>query len=49
MKPTSKNSEIMQLWGCAENPLAYMIEPKGSVEIVGKDHKTKKEDLKNIL
>ena len=46
---TTKDSDILELYGCDESPLAYMIEPKGSVEITDKNHKTKKEDLENIL
>ncbi len=42
MKADKKDSDIMALYGCDENPLAYMVEPKGSVRITDKDHKTKK-------
>ena len=49
MVSTSKDSDILELYGCGESPLAYMIEPKGSVELTDQNHKTKKEDLENIL
>ena len=39
----------MDIYDCNENPLAYMIEPKGSVEIADKDKKISKEDLENVL
>ena len=38
----SENSDILKVYGCNENPLSYMIEPKGSIEIVDKDDVTKK-------
>ncbi len=48
MKPDD-DSDILELYGCDDNPLSYMIEPKGSVRITSKDDKTTKEDLENIL
>ena len=47
--------DIMTFYDCKEHPLSYMIEPKGSVEIVGSKEKKPtediipKEDLENIL
>ena len=47
--------DIIAVYGCDEHPLSYMIEPKGSVEIVGSKEKKPtediipKEDLENIL
>ena len=41
--------DVLDLYNCDENPLSYMIEPKGSVKITSKDVKTTKEDLENIL
>ncbi len=40
---------IKDIYDCDENPLAYMIEPKGSVDFVDKDYETTKEDLEPIL
>ena len=45
----SEKPDILKVYDCDENPLSYMIEPKGSIEIVDKDDVTKKEDLENIL
>ncbi len=45
----SKDSDVLELYDCDENPLAYMIEPKGSIKITDKDKKTTKEDLENTL
>ena len=45
----SKKPDVLKVYGCTESPLAYMIEPRGSVKFVDKDHVTKKEDLENIL
>lgn len=48
--PSNDEEEtIQEIYDCNENPLQYMIEPKGSLKIVDKEHKTKKEDLENIL
>lgn len=45
-----KLEELVQdIYASDENPLAYMIEPRGSVEITSKGEKVKKEDLDNIL
>ncbi len=44
-----RESVVDAIYDCEENPLAYMIEPKGSVKITDKNKKTKKEDLQNIL
>ncbi len=49
MTSSVKDSDILALYDCDENPLAYMIEPKGSVEITDEDSETTKEDLENIL
>ncbi len=43
------DSEILEQYGCDENPLAYMIEPKGSVLVTDEDYEMKEEDLENIL
>ena len=40
---------VQEIYGSDENPLSYMIEPRGSVEITDKNNKIKKEDLENIL
>lgn len=40
---------VQEIYDCEENPLSYMIEPRGSVEITDKNKKIKKEDLENIL
>ena len=45
----SDEQEVLDLYGSQDNPLLYMIEPKGSVKIMSKDYKTTKEDLENIL
>ena len=45
----SEKPKFLKIYGCNENPLCYMIEPRGSIEIVDKDDVTKKEDLENIL
>ncbi len=45
----SEKPDICKVYGCDEDPLSYMIESKGSIEIVDKDDVTKKEDLENIL
>ena len=43
------NNNIKELYDCNENPLSYMIEPKGSVDIIDKDDETTKEDLEHVL
>ena len=45
----SEKEDISDIWDCEDSPLSYMIEPRGSVEMVSKDHVTKKEDFDNIL
>ena len=50
MKPkTDLEKIVLEIYNAEENPLAYMIEPKGSVDYVDKNHVTKKEDLERIL
>ncbi len=49
MESDTKDSDISDLYDCDENPLAYMIEPKCSIEFTDEDYETKKEDLENIL
>lgn len=43
------NNNIQEIYDCDENPLSYMIEPKGSVDIINKDEETTKEDLEHVL
>ena len=45
----SKKPDVLNVYGCNESPLAYMIESGFSVEFVDKDHVSKKEDFENIL
>ena len=45
----SKKEDISDIWDCEGSPLSYMIEPRGSVAWVSKDHVTKVEDLDNIM
>ncbi len=45
----SKKQDISDIWDSEDSPLSYMIEPRGYVEWVSKDHVTKKEDLDNLL
>ena len=40
---------VKEIYGCEENPISYMIEPRGSVEITDKNTEPKKEDFENIL
>lgn len=42
-------SEILELYGCDDEPMAYMIEPRGTVRYVDENHKTTVEELQNIL
>ena len=50
IKPkTDLEKKVLELYNAEENQLAYMIEPKGSVDYVDKDHVTTKEDLERIL
>lgn len=44
-----EKSEIMKIYDCENSPLRYMIEPRGTIEIVGKDDETRKEDLERLL
>ena len=48
-KDSMEKDGIRDIYDCDENPLDYMIEPKGSVDIVDKNYKTTKEDLEHIL
>ena len=43
------DQEVLNVYGSDDNPLSYMIEPKGSVDIIDKDEETTKEDLEPIL
>ena len=45
----SEKEDLLKKWGFKASPLSYMIEPRGSVEWVSKDHVTKKEDFDNLL
>ena len=40
---------VQEIYDADENPLAYMIEPRGSAEFTDKNDIIKKEDLENIL
>ena len=40
---------VKAIYDSDENPLAYMIEPKGSVEIADKNTVITRKDLENIL
>lgn len=44
-----KKKLVQEIYGTDENPLSYIIEPRDSIKITDKNHKTKKEDLENIL
>ena len=45
----SKKPDVLKVYDSDESPLAYMIEPRGSVTFVDEDHVSKKEDFENIL
>lgn len=42
-------NDARKIYDTDENPLSYMIEPKGEIEIVDKDVETKPEDFKSVL
>ena len=49
IKSIMDDQEVLNVYGSDDNPLSYMIEPKGSVDIIDKDEETTKEDLEPIL
>lgn len=49
MEPESDIEDVLRVWDCDDNPLFYMIEPRGWVRAVDKDHVTKPKDLESIL
>ncbi len=46
---SDKIKEALEVYGCAESPLYYMIESKCTVDIVDKDEDITLEDLELIL
>ena len=42
-------SDILEIYGCDDNPIVYMIEPRISVEITNKGAKTDPSDYENLL
>ena len=40
---------VEDLYDCEENPISYMIEPKGSIKFTESSDKITKEDFKKIL
>ena len=49
MNPKSSIERTLATYGCDDHPLRYVVEPRGSLKIVSKDHVTKPDDLKSIL
>ena len=49
MNKDEKEKVVRDIYNCVENPLSYIIEPKGSIKITDKDDETKKEDLERII
>ena len=50
-KPGTRSLDdvVSRIYGCDESPLAFMIEPMGTVKITGKDEVTRPEELASIL
>jgi len=49
MQKAEKEKLVKEIYDCKESPLAYIIEPKGSVRITDKNAKTEKDDLESIM
>ena len=45
----SEKSDVLEVYDSDENPLSFMVEPKGEIDIVDKDDETTKEDLEHVL
>jgi len=39
---------VLEIYGCDDNPLAYMIEPRISVVLTGKDPETDPRDFETL-
>lgn len=45
----SDDLDILELYGCDDDPLDYMIEPGATVKLKGRNEETTVEELQNIL